>query len=66
MLRQAKVRGELIDVCDDLFAEFLFAGRHRHQPGICAKPVALIEEQEKKPVIIQLSDAAGKRGFGKE
>jgi hypothetical protein len=28
MLRQAMVSGELIDVCDDLFAELLFAGRH--------------------------------------
>ena len=34
----------------------------RHQPGLCAKPVALIEEQEKKPVIIQLNDVAEKAG----
>src|SRR6185437_652959 len=37
----------------------------RHQPGVCAKPVALIEEQEKKPVIIQLNDAAEKAGICK-
>ena len=35
----------------------------RHQPGLCAKPVALIEEQEKKPVIIQLNDVAEKAGI---
>ena len=37
----------------------------RHQPGLCAKPVALIEEQEKKPVIIQLNDAAENAGICK-
>ena len=37
----------------------------RHQPELCAKPVALIEEQEKKPVIIQLNDAAEKAGICK-
>jgi len=37
----------------------------RHQPGLCAKPVALIEEQEKKPVIIQLNDVAEKAGIYK-
>ena len=37
----------------------------RHQPGLCAKPVALIEEQEKKPVIIQLNGAAEKAGICK-
>ena len=37
----------------------------RHQPGLCAKPVALIEEHEKKPVIIQLNDVAEKAGIDK-
>ncbi len=37
----------------------------RHQPGLCAKPVALIEEQEKKPVIIQLNDVAEEAGICK-
>jgi nucleotidyltransferase/DNA polymerase involved in DNA repair len=37
----------------------------RHQPELCKKPVALIEEQEKKPVIIQLNDAAEKAGIRK-
>jgi len=37
----------------------------RHQPGFCEKPVALIEEQEKKPVIIQLNEAAEKAGIHK-
>ncbi|MGB9476411.1 MAG: hypothetical protein WCE87_15210 [Candidatus Udaeobacter sp.] len=37
----------------------------RHQPGLCEKLVALIEEQEKKPVIIQLNEAAEKAGICK-
>jgi impB/mucB/samB family len=37
----------------------------RHQPGLCAKPVALIEEQEKKPLIVQLNDIAEKAGIDK-
>jgi len=37
----------------------------RHQAGLCAKPVALIEEQEKKPVIIQLNNIAEKAGIYK-
>ena len=37
----------------------------RHQPELRAKPTALIEEQEKKPVIIQLNDAAEAVGIRK-
>jgi protein ImuB len=37
----------------------------RHQPGLCRKPVALIEEQDRKPVIIQLNDVAEKAGIYK-
>ena len=37
---------------------FYLQAAMRHQPELCAKPVALIEEQEKKPVIIQLNEAA--------
>src|SRR5207245_6437276 len=37
----------------------------RNQAGLCAKPVALIEEQEKKPVIIQLNNIAEKAGIRK-
>ena len=37
----------------------------RHQPQLCEKPVALIEEQEKKPVIIQLNEVAEKTGICK-
>ena len=37
----------------------------RHQPELCEKPVALIEEQEKKPLIIQLNEAAEKSGICK-
>jgi len=35
----------------------------RHQPELWPKPVALIEEQEKKPVVIQLNEAAEKVGI---
>jgi len=44
---------------------FYLQAAMRHQPGLCAKPVALIEEQEKKPVIIQLNDVAEKAGIYK-
>ncbi len=37
----------------------------RHQPELRAKPVALIEEQEKKPVIIQLNEVAEQAGICK-
>jgi protein ImuB len=44
---------------------FYLQAAMRHQPELCAKPVALIEEQEKKPVIIQLNDVAEKAGIYK-
>ena len=44
---------------------FYLQAAMRHQPGLCAKPVALIEEKEKKPVIIQLNEAAEKAGICK-
>src|SRR5919201_6360489 len=44
---------------------FYLQAAMRHQPGLCAKPVALIEEQERKPVIIQLNEAAEKAGIQK-
>jgi nucleotidyltransferase/DNA polymerase involved in DNA repair len=37
----------------------------RHQPELWTKPTALIEEQEKKPVIIQLNEAAESAGIRK-
>lgn len=37
----------------------------RHQPGLCEKPLALIEEQERKPVVIQLNEAAENAGIRK-
>jgi impB/mucB/samB family protein len=45
---------------------FYLQAAMRHQPGLCARPVALIEEQEKKPVIIQLNEAAETAGICKE
>jgi protein ImuB len=44
---------------------FYLQAAMRHQPGLCATPVALIEEQEKKPVIIQLNEVAEKAGICK-
>jgi protein ImuB len=38
----------------------------RHQPQLQAKPVALIETQERKVVIIELNDAAEKAGVRKQ
>ena len=37
----------------------------RHQPELRAKALALIEEQERKPVIIQLNEAAENAGIQK-
>jgi protein ImuB len=37
----------------------------RHQPELRTKPVALIEEKEKKPVIIQLNEVAEAAGVRK-
>jgi nucleotidyltransferase/DNA polymerase involved in DNA repair len=37
----------------------------RYQPELRAQPVALLEEQEKKPVIIQLNEAAEQAGIRK-
>jgi protein ImuB len=44
---------------------FYLQAATRHQPELCEKPVALIEEQERKPVIIQLNEAAEKAGIRK-
>ncbi len=44
---------------------FFLQAATRYQPELHAEPVALIEEQERKPVIIQLNDAAEKAGIRK-
>jgi protein ImuB len=44
---------------------FYLQAATRHQPELCAKPVALIEEQERKPLIIQLNEAAEKASVRK-
>jgi protein ImuB len=44
---------------------FYLQAATRHQPELRAKPVALIEEQERKPVIIQLNEAAANAGIQK-
>ena len=45
--------------------KFYLEAAIRHQQELRAKPVALIEEQGKKPVIIQLNEAAEKAGICK-
>jgi protein ImuB len=44
---------------------FCLQAATRHQPELCEKPVALIEEQERKPVVIQLNEAAENAGIRK-
>jgi protein ImuB len=44
---------------------FYLQAAMRHQPQLCLKPVALIEEQERKPIIIQLNEAAENAGIYK-
>src|SRR5712672_4157011 len=44
---------------------FCLQAATRHQPELCEKPVALIEEHEKKPVVIQLNEAADNAGIRK-
>jgi protein ImuB len=44
---------------------FYLQAATRHQPELREKPIALIEEQERKPLIIQLNEAAEKAGVRK-
>ena len=44
---------------------FYLQAATRHEPELWATPVALIEEQEKKPLIVQLNEAAQKAGIRK-
>src|SRR5215831_3508485 len=44
---------------------FYLQATTRHQPELRAKPLGLIEEQERKPVIIQLNEAAETVGVRK-
>ena len=44
---------------------FYLQAAARYQPELRAKPVALIEEEERKPVIIQLNEAGEKVGIRK-
>ena len=44
---------------------FYLQAATRHQPELREKPVALIEEQDRKPLIIQLNEAAQKAGIRK-
>jgi protein ImuB len=44
---------------------FYLQAAMRHQPELHEKPVALIEEQERKPLIIQLNESAEKAGIHK-
>ena len=42
--------------------DFYLQAAMRHQPELCGKPVALIDDQEKKAVVIQLNAAAEEVG----
>lgn len=42
--------------------DFYLQAALRHQPDLSSKPVALIDDHEKKAIIIQLNLAAGKNG----
>jgi len=44
---------------------FYLQAAMRHQLELCGKPIALIEEHERKPVIIQLNEAAENAGIRK-
>jgi impB/mucB/samB family len=44
---------------------FYLQAATRHQPELSEKPVALIEEQERKPLIFQLNEVAEKAGIRK-
>src|SRR6266705_2354866 len=41
---------------------FYLQAAMRHQPELCSKPVALLDENEKKAIIIQLNEVAAKVG----
>jgi protein ImuB len=42
---------------------FFLQAAARHQPELCKRPVALIEEHDRKPIIIQLNEAAENAGI---
>jgi nucleotidyltransferase/DNA polymerase involved in DNA repair len=42
---------------------FFLQAATRHQPELCERPVALIEEHDRKPIIIQLNEAAKNAGI---
>jgi protein ImuB len=44
---------------------FYLQAATRHQPELCEQPVALIEEHERKPVILQLNETAENAGIRK-
>ena len=41
---------------------FCLQAATRHQPELCERPVALIEEHDRKPIIIQLNEVAENAG----
>lgn len=42
---------------------FFLQAATRHQPELCERPVALIEEHDRRPIIIQLNEAAENAGI---
>ena len=64
--QKAEVRGRLKFMFATIYLpNFYLQAASRHQPELQAKPVALIEEQENKPLIIQLNEQAEAAGICK-
>jgi hypothetical protein len=60
------MRGQLKSMFATIYVpHFYLQAALRHQPELREKPVALIEEQENRPLIIQLNEAAQSAGIRK-
>src|SRR3954470_21843945 len=63
--RKSETGGRLAMFATIYLPNFYLQAATRHQPALGAKPVALIEEQERKPLIIQLNALAKQFGIRK-
>src|SRR6202040_498828 len=64
--QNSEIRGQLKLMFATIYLpNFYLQAALRHQSELRAKPVALIEEQENKPLIIQLNEAAQTAGIRK-
>src|SRR5438045_6565324 len=60
--RQRNHREDRLMFATIYLPDFYLQAALRHQPELSGKPVALIDDQEKKAVIIQLNSAAEEKG----